>query len=116
MNKFLKIFLILAIGIACSDGPPKYAIPEDDLVPMLVDFHLTYALQQSPDIRELIRKADSVDPFSNIFEKHGYSKAKFDTTISWYVNNSQYYVDMYNEVVMRLTQITDSIEKVQEGL
>ena len=116
MNKLLKFLLMLAIGTACSSGPPKYAIPENDLVPMLVDFHLTYALQQSPDIREIIRKADSVDPFSNIFEKHGYSKAEFDTTISWYVNNSQYYVDMYNEVVMRLTQISDSISRIEEGL
>ena len=109
MHKIPGFLLILLICSACGGGPPRSLIPEDKLVPMLVDFHLTYYVQQNPDFREITSQYDSVDSFSYLFEKHGYTKAEFDTTLSWYLRNAEYYVDIYDEVIMKLTQINDSI-------
>ena len=109
MRKIPGFILVLIIFSACAKKPPGYAIPEETLVPMLVDFHLTYSVQQSPDFRQIIQEYDSLDAFSYIFEKHGYTKADFDTTMAWYLKNTEYFVDVYQDVIMRLTQISDSI-------
>ena len=110
MRKILGFILVLTIFSACAKKPPRYAIPEEILLPILVDFHLTYALQQGPDFRQLAREYDSLDVISYIFEKHGYTKADFDTTISWYLENTDFFVDIYQDVIMMLTQINDSID------
>ena len=109
MRKILGFILVLTIFSACAKEPPRYAIPEETLVPMLVDLHLIYALQMGPDFRQQVREYDSLDVFSHIFEKHGYTKAEFDTTISWYLENTDFFVDMYQDVIMTLTQVNDSI-------
>ena len=106
----LKLALVLSLCVAsCERKPPRYLIPEKKLVPMLVDFHLVYSLQQSPGFEEVIVKADSLDPYSYIFEKHGYTKAEFDTTLYWYTRNPEYLEEVYNDVIMKLQQIHDSI-------
>jgi hypothetical protein len=109
MERTLAILLVLLICSACENKPPKHLIPEETLVPMLVDFQLANSTQQNLEFRKIAAEYDSIEPFSYIFEKHGYTKAEFDTTISWYMRNSEYFVDMYDEVIMRLTQINDSI-------
>ena len=110
MQKALRIVLILILcGVACVRKPPRTLIPEESLVPMLVDFHLVYSVQQSPDFLDISKKMDSIDPFSYIFEKHGYTKAEFDTSVSWYTKNPEYLVEIYNDVIMRLSQLNDSI-------
>jgi len=110
MRNILKLALVLFLVLAsCGRTPPRYLIPEEKLVPMLVDFHLVYALQQSPDFSDVIEMADSLDPYSNIFEKHGYTKTEFDTTLYWYTRNPEYLEEVYNDVIMRLQQIHDSI-------
>ena len=109
MRKILGFILVLTVFYACAKKPPGYAIPRENLVPMLVDFHLNYSVQQSPDFRQEIQEYDSLDAFSYIFEKHGYTKADLDTTLAWYLKNTDFYVDIYDEVIMRLTQINDSI-------
>jgi len=114
MRKIPGLILILFICTACSNKPPRYAIPEENLVPMLVDFHLNYAIQQSPDFRAIIRQYDSIDAFSYIFEKHGYTRTEFDTTITWYLENTQHFMDIYDEVIMNLTRINDSISPSED--
>ena len=110
MQKVFKLLLIIILCVAaCERKPPNNLIPEEKLVPMLIDFHLSYSIQQSPDFADVISKADSIDPYSNIFQKHGFSKVEFDTTLSWYTRNPEYLVELYNDVIMKLSQLSDSI-------
>jgi hypothetical protein len=110
MQRILRLILICGLCIAsCDKKPPGNLIPEENLVPMLVDFHLAYSIQQSPDFADVISKTDSIDPYSNIFQKHGFSKLEFDTTLSWYTRNPEYLVEVYNDVIMKLSQLSDSI-------
>ena len=101
--------ILVICTTACRRIPPRNLIPEEILIPVLVDFHLVNSVLQGTDIREISTKVDSIDPYSYIFEKHGITKAEFDTTVSWYTINLEYYVDIYNDVIMRLTQFEDSI-------
>lgn len=115
MRNFLKILVVLLILTACGKQPPKTLIPEDRLVPMIVDFHLILSMQQSPDFRVLTQDYDSIDAYSRIFEKHGYSQAEFDSTIAWYTQNTGLFLEIYDEVIMQLSRINDSIETVLMG-
>jgi hypothetical protein len=113
MQRVLRLILICGLCFAsCGRKPPGNLIPEEKLVPMLVDFHLASSIQQSPDFADIISKADSIDPHSNIFQKHGFSKVEFDTTLSWYTRNPEYLVEIYNDVIMKLSQLSDSINPV----
>ena len=110
------LFLAAIFLFACSNerGVKKSLIPEDELIPILIDFHMVYAVQGSPDYYKLTREVDSVDAYTYIFEKHGYSRAQFDSTTSWYASSPYQYVEIYDEVIMRLTRISDSLEQESE--
>ena len=109
MRRIAGILLLLLVYASCGDGPPRSLIPEEELIPMLVDFHLSYSVQHSPDFYKLADQYDSLDAFSYLFEKHGYTKAEFDTTMGWYLKHPEYFVEIYDEVIMDLTRIQDSI-------
>jgi len=111
MGKLLKVLLIITLfTTACRKGPPESLIPRDELVPMIVDFHILSSIQQSPDFRNITGRADSVDIYSYVFEKHGYAKEEFDSTMSWYTEHPEYLAQIYDDVIMKLSQIHDSIE------
>jgi len=115
MHRIAGIIVLLLICTSCGNSPPRSLIPEEQLIPILVDFHLTYSIQQSPDFYRQIKPYDSIDVYSYIFEKHGFTKAEFDTTISWYLKNPEYYVEMYDEVIMNLTRMKDSLGPQLKG-
>lgn len=115
MRKFFLIALFLLFLVACeSNRPGKDLIPQENLVPILVDMHLGYAIQATPEFRTLSRSVDTVDTHSYIFDKHGVTKAMFDSSLSWYSQHPKHFIDIYDEVVMQLSQISDSLN-LEEG-
>lgn len=109
MRKFLFISLLL-FSMACEKTKPgKDLIPAETLVPVLVDLHLLYSVQTSQEFRTLTRAVDSIDTHSYIFEKHAITKVGFDSTISWYSRHPKRFTAIYDEVVMHLSQIADSL-------
>jgi len=110
MRSYIIIVLILMSLAACNHSKPgKYIIPPETLVPVLMDMHLTYALQSSTEIRKLAREVDSIDVYGYIFDKHNISRVRFDSTIAWYSRNPELFTDIYDQVIMQLTQLQDSI-------
>ena len=96
--------------MACeSSRPGKELIPPETLVPILVDMHFGYAIQASPEFRALSRTVDTVDTYSYIFIKHDVTKVMFDSTLSWYTQHPKLFTEIYDEVVMQLTQLYDSL-------
>ena len=110
----MRIYIIIALIsmslAACKDSKSGwYIIPPETLVPVLMDMHLTYALQSSSELRKLAREVDSVDVYSYVFDKHNISRVSFDSTIAWYSRNPELFTDIYDQVIMQLTQLQDSI-------
>lgn len=112
MGRFIIITLLLLL-ISCQPSArtrKRDLIDRDKLVLVLVDMYMAYSIQTSPDFWELTRKVDSIDSYSYIYQKHGITKASFDSTISFY---SQYPAELtiiYDEVIMQLTRKKDSID------
>lgn len=116
MRRILYPALILLFISGCQqDRPGRDLIPPETLVPMLMDLHLTYAIQSSMQYRQLLRQADSVDTHSYIFEKYEVNQADFDSTIAWYSRHPELFRDIYDQVVMELSRISDSLN-TYEGL
>ena len=105
----LTVLVLFSLAAGMCDRPPGDLVPPETLVPMLIDFHLTYAIQSSTEFNEISRKVDSVDAFSYLFSKHGVSREDFDSTIAWYSRNPEHFTEIYDQVVMQLTRLMDSI-------
>jgi hypothetical protein len=88
----------------------KYLIDREIMVNVLVDIHLANALQGSPEYYNISRMYDSIDINSRIFSKYGIEKASFDSTMAYYTKKPEILTKIYDEVIMRLTRIQDSIK------
>jgi hypothetical protein len=112
MNRLiLLIVLVPFITVSCQqDRPHKDVLEKDELIPLLVDLHMVYAIQSSVEFRKISQEVDSVDTYSYIFEKHGVPKVVFDSSIAWYSRHPKLFTEIYDEVVMNLTQMQDSLE------
>jgi len=109
--------VVLLFVLSCSSFRKPDAdllIPDDKLVPVLVDLHLVYALQTTREFRKLANQYDSIDVHSEIFKKHNITKAQLDTTLSYLSRNPQNLLDIYDEVIMNLNQMQDSIDKPEQ--
>lgn len=112
MNRFvIPILWLLPVVVACQrDRPQKDLLEKDEMIPLLVDLHMVYAIQSSVEFRKILLDTDSVDTHTYIFYKHGVSKAVFDSSIAWYSRHPTIFTEIYDEVVMNLTQMRDSLE------
>lgn len=109
---FLSLFLLLSCN-AKNKPPKKYLLTRDQIIPVLVDLHLTFGIQVTSEFHELTKLYDSIDVHSAILQKHNVEKAAFDSTISYYSDNPEYLIDIYDEVIMRLSKLEDSIKLIE---
>jgi len=116
MNRFVILILFVPLflmGSCQHDRPQKDLIEKDELIPLLIDLHMVYAIQSSIKFRNLSKDVDSVDVYTYIFEKHGVSKIVFDSSIAWYSRHPKLFTEIYDEIVMDLTQKQDSLEVME---
>jgi hypothetical protein len=83
------------------------------MIPLLIDLHMLFAIQSSVEFRKISIEADSVDAYSYIFDKYGVPKVVFDSSIAWYSRHPKRFTEIYDEVVMILTQMQDSLEVME---
>jgi hypothetical protein len=119
-NRFvMQIFRVLVLCISllliaeCSSDREfkrKYLLDKEEMVNVLVEIHLANALQGSPEFYKISRVYDSIDLNSKIFNKYGIEKADFDSSIAYYTRRPEVLIHIYDEVIMRLNQIQDTIK------
>ena len=108
---FLVLWVTVILLVSCQrERPHRDVLERDVLVPLLMDLHMAYAIQSSVEYRKIAQEVDSVDNYTYIFEKHGVTQAVFDSSIAWYSRHPRLFTEIYDEVVMNLTQLQDSIE------
>ena len=105
------VSLLFILGCNPHQGiQKKYLVDRDIFVNLLLDIHLAYAIQGSPEYHEFSRQYDSINIHSLIFDKYGIEKAAFDSTMSYYSKKPEDLIEIYDEVIMRLNQLQDSIK------
>lgn len=119
------VLLFVLMGTACQHPEDKIKkseiIPKADLVPILVEMHLTDGLQLISKIREKYPGRDSISNYKDVLRHHGFTKDIFDRTIEFYEDDPEKLDDLYEEVISELTRLQSEIrhslrEIVPEGM
>jgi hypothetical protein len=114
--RWLIIICSFLLFLGCNSHygiKKKYLLDRDIFVNLLVDIHLVYAIQGSSEYHEFMREYDSIDSHSMVFNKYGVEKASFDSTMSYYTKKPEELIKIYDEVIMRLNQLQDSIKMLK---
>lgn len=106
MRRLIYLLLIF-VFIGCSDIPEN-VLSEDDMVDLLVDIHKGEAFVEinrnkyyNDSLKKTVRQS--------ILLKHGVSEAEFDSSLVWYGYNINEYVELYDEVIAKLSEQDEEI-------
>ena len=105
----IVITLLFFLPFACSnpDGRIKRSdiIPEEYLVPLLVDIHLSEGLLILSKVNKEYPGRDSVSNYTDVINKHGFEKEDFDETIHFYSNKPDELDEIYELVISELSKM-----------
>lgn len=106
-QRFVKylVCLILPMLVACEVKIPETIIQPDKIEALLYDYHLVQAM--SADAKsDYMRKLYA----EYVFDKHGVTKEKFDSSMVWYTRNPKHLYAMYNRMYDKLLKEVELLE------
>ena len=117
------MILILLTADSCSGRKNKLErhdlIPENELISILTDVHISDGLLSLPNIRYWFSSLDSLAAYNKIFEKHGYSKETMDKTMKYYyIKKPKRLIMIYDQVLGILSDKESLLEReimLEEG-
>lgn len=117
------LLLLLAFSLASgsctgrkSKAERKDIIPENDLVEILKEVHLTDGLLSMPGINYKYSFGDSIASYIDVIESHGYTKQQMDRTMRFYfVKRPKKLVKVYDKVLGSLSELESRIDKEIPG-
>jgi len=105
-------FLFLLFSCSSKDeilNVPKKLIQPDEMVTILVDFHLVEAsISQAQDRHDDVNQLTNFR-YSSILEKHKITRAKFDESIDFYSGHMKTMHIIYEKVVEELNKTQSRI-------
>jgi hypothetical protein len=104
-----KLLIIAAFLSACGDSDlgkrPKYVLPEEKMIPILVDLHMAESEKQltGGDFADTAR-TDTIS-FYKIFAKNKITKAEYDSSMMYYSKRPEMLDAIYDEVINELSRM-----------
>lgn len=89
------IILLLILSLTGCIKRPKGVLSDKQMAPVIADLELAEAYMQTKRSAGTSEKEALTE---YVLEKHGVSRAVFDSTMSWYGRNIDNYQDLYKEV------------------
>lgn len=113
---FLILILISVMAGSCSSRKSKLdkknLIPEKDMVSILVDIHLADGLLSLPLINSKYSLLDSITAYTQIIQKHGYTKEMLDKTMKYYfIDDAKKLNKIYDQVLGILSAMEARVGK-----
>ena len=112
-----SLLLVVALGTTnCSEHPsevdvlPDSVIPGDSLSKILVDFTLSEGMTSLNINNIKLHKFDSAYPF-NPLHTYQVSKMRFDTSIAYYGRHPDVFKLIYNDVLLKLSEMQSKGQK-----
>ena len=113
------ITITVLLLFSCNEDPTmlrgRDLIPKRKLVQILTEIHMLDAVATNPDNHHLFPGGDSVRIYNNIFKKYEVTSAEFDSTIAMYSRRPDQFVKIYNDVILKLDYINDTVNKNNPG-
>lgn len=95
----------------------KNIIPEKDLVSILTEVHLADGLLSIPQINYMYSDRDTLSPYIDIIQKHGYTKADMDRTIRYYfIKRPKKLIRIYDKALGALSEMEARVDKEMPAL
>ena len=99
----------IIVGIAllvgsCKPGTPSEFIQPDDMEAILVDYHLARAVADKGEGTYEESNYRQALYIESVLQKHGYTKAQFDSSLIYYYTRADRFVDIYTRVAERLEE------------
>lgn len=104
---FRQIFLFasllsLLFFIACGRNN-KDVIDKKEMVSIMIDLHKVDGILMSESFLKNYPVVDSVDIYTPVFQKHGVTREKFESSLMYYSSVPRGLERMYNRVISELT-------------
>ena len=98
------LYVVAAVGLilSCKPSVPSRYIQPDDMEDLLVDYHIAQAMATQNSKKDEERSFNEILYFAAVLEKYGYTKAEFDSSLTYYYIRADRFADMYKNVVKRL--------------
>jgi hypothetical protein len=118
INFYLFIFLTF---LACKgSNPPKGILPSRIMVPILVDIHLSEAINTQKFNLSLNRDSLPEDLYLSICKKYKLDRSDIENSLLYYGKHTKEYMPIYDEVLDVLSEMevkakSDTIKPVPVG-
>lgn len=105
MNRGLLYVAIVSVGLmfSCKPTVPSQYIQPDDMEDILYDYHIAQAMADDGTMKYDEKQYDLALYFAAVLEKHGVTKAEFDSSLIYYYIRADRFNDIYQRVAKRLS-------------
>lgn len=105
MKKHLLLAVFFgALIIGCKPGTPSEYIQPDDMEDILFDYHMAKAMADQVDGPFDERNFQQTLYIEAVLQKHGVTKADFDSSLVYYYRRADRFNEMYKHVADRLEE------------
>lgn len=101
-RKLLLIVVAVGFLLSCKPTVPSQFIQPGDMEDLLVDYHIAQAMATLNGRDDNGRAYNETLYFAAVLEKHGVTKAEFDSSLTYYYIRADRFGDMYKNVAKRL--------------
>lgn len=104
MRKIFVLLCSLSVLYSCgSDKMPEGIIPEDTMVPILVEMHLASAYFSVEFTDDSIAYSEAIDyTQKQVLDKHGITYKQFEKSIAYYTDYPEKFRAIYERVIQQL--------------
>ncbi len=117
---FLKLFVLLLLTACSGHNLPSGVLPSKKMVSILVDIHLSEAINNHKYNISMIRDSLPEDLYLSICKKHQVDRADIEKSLLYYGKHTKEFVPVYNEVLNILSEMeikakSDSARPIHSG-
>ena len=109
--KILSLLFLLLL-VSCKVEMPESVIPPEKMEALLYDYHLTQSMSSSFSSISYKEKL----MFIYVYEKHGVSKEKLDSSLVWYSRYPKHLKLIYKNLEARFQSEVDSLADVKAAM
>jgi len=113
MKKLLFFcFLILLVSCHSKKNEAKLKIiPEDKFIKVLIDYHLAEGVSSTQLFHKRYNNCKAFNITDSVLHRYGYTKANFDSTVSFYSDDPEKFDAIYDKVIASLSRIQAEVQK-----
>ncbi len=106
-RRFSHIIMVTATMfniVSCKPGVPKEVIQPDDMEDILYDYYVAQGIATMPGSQSGNEDYNRDLYFNSVLNKHGVTRAEFDSALVYYYTRADRFVDIYKNVQERMSE------------